>query len=1035
MGGKSEVLILCALAARRAKTQAWVLLAAFLSVLAASTALTTIAAFASATREEAVVRAVDEASPAQLRIEIDNGAGNIDPVAATTALTADVHNYLPQISAETDSVFYSQTASSGPGSTPSDKLAAGTQLTFWASDQLPDHAKIIEGHKPSAASATGGGQIQVDISQSTASRYHLAVGSSYEFTSVAGSGTFTVAGIYRPASDAYNTFAQSGLADSLALYVAPEAFNGGIIGLGTCKYLIVPDVSQLSGSNVSAVSSSLHALMNVLAADAKLGSATTAITGLPSLLAGVVQELAVARTAIAIPCVLLLAVAGGALAFTARLLAAGRRTGTVLMLARGATPRQLAGCGAIEAAVLCALAQVPAILLAGPLAGLVSAGGSVPVSAFAVWAAAAGSWLAATAILAIYAGMRPAGGERTRGAVVGLGAEAALVLLGALSLWELTAHGPAEAALGLVDPVVVFAPSIAVLACAVLSLRVIPWTGKAIELLARRARSWAAPYGAWSAARAGRAAGGPVVLLVMAIGTVILADSFLTAAARSAVDQADYSVGTDVRVTGVTEQPLSQADSVGNLTYLAGAAQISRLSGAIGADSSEGTTQILIADPAQLAAAGELRTDLGPGGISGITSPLLKAETSGQIATEPGLALPGRPKSVTVGLTLTGSAADTGGSLELTFQGAVGEAESIYLPVAAGSGQQQIGVELDKLVGDGADAAWPLRLTRLNLLLNRTIAGAAQPGLRLDSVQADGSPVALPADQHWAITAGADSGTTVVSAIASPDAAPTAIGAVATPGFLAASGKHIGDTAVIVVEGRTIPVRIYGEANAIPTIGPSGDGLLLDQADADASGPASSTVLVGDLEWWLKAEPGHIDALAAEAAKAQPGTTVIDRLAVRTDYADDPVRAGPAGALRIAAVAVALLALIGFATRLASEIRYRAREIAIARALGLDPGRVGLAFAVQQAFEAAVAVCAGCLIGGALAERIVPLTIVARDGSPAVPVPDTTSPWPAILGGAGIAVLCVLAAGCFVWYAASALSISSLLRTESEASR
>jgi hypothetical protein len=520
----------------------------------------------------------------------------------------------------------------------------------------------------------------------------------------------------------------------------------------------------------------------------------------------------------------------------------------------------------------------------------------------------------------------------------------------------------------------------------------------------------------------------------MAIGTVVLAGGYLSASQRSALDQADYSVGADVRVADVNDQTMDVAGAPGVLPYVTGAVEVSRVDASIGADGSEGQAQVLVADPARLAQAARLRTDLGPGGIGGLTAPLTSAAGSGQIAPEPGLTLPGKPRSIELELALTGTAA-AGGSLQLTFAADAGAAESLYLPVPAGP-TARIEVPLSRVIGSGASVAWPLRLVRLNLLIAQPTAAGSAPAMAINSVAADGVSATLPATEAWTMTTSQFQGTTVVSALAAPRTATQAIGAVATPGFLAAAGKQVGDTAVVLIRGVKVPVHIYGEAGAIPTIAPSENGLLLDQADADAYAQSTGGGLVGTLEWWLAARPDRIHAVAAEAATVPGlGGGVQDRLAVRADYAEDPVRSGPAGALRIAAVAVALLALIGFATRLAGEVRARAREIAIARALGLDPGRVAFAFGVQQSFEAVVAVLGGCLVGAVLADRVVPVTIVARDGSAAVPTPIAVTPWPEALGSAGLAALCVLAAACLIGIVAARLSISALLRTESEASR
>ena len=608
------------------------------------------------------------------------------------------------------------------------------------------------------------------------------------------------------------------------------------------------------------------------------------------------------------------------------------------MLARGARPRQLAACAPWRRSCCARWPRCRPCCWPARWRARCPPPARCRASARPCGAAAAAAWLAGTATLAGYAAQRPVDTERTRGnAVLGLGAEIALVVLGVLALWELASHGPAEAARGLVDPVVVLAPAVAVLACAVLSLRLIPLAGRAMQALAARARSWAAPYGAWSAARAGRASAGPVVLLVMAIGTVVLAgELFLRLAAfrlgpgrlQRRRGRADLRRGRPG--DGRRRRPgrAARGDRGGRSDQAERVHRRRRLRGRH-------------PDPGgrsgRLAQAGRLRADLGPGGIQGLTQPLMAAADSGQIAAEPGLALPGEPRTVELELALTG-AASSGGSLQLTFAAAAGEPVSLYVPVPAGA-TAQVQLPLSRVVGSGAEVAWPLRLTRLNLLIPQPGHGAASAaGLQIRGVTADGKGVTLPPSQSWNMTTSQEQGTAVLSAIATPRTSAESIGAVATSGFLAASGKQIGDTAVVLIGGASIPVHIYGEARAIPTVAPSADGLLLDRADVDAYALRTGSGVVGTLEWWLTAQPSRIDAVAAAAAELPGlGGTVQDRLAVRADYAADPVRSGPAGALRIAAVAVALLALIGFATRLANELRSRAREIAIARALGLDP--------------------------------------------------------------------------------------------------
>ena len=267
---------LLGMTARRARTQIWVLLAALLSVLAASTALTTIAAFASATREQTVLRTVEEAGPGRLQIEVSNAAGNLDPTEAQAALSRDVRTYLPELAAQSDAVFYSQESYSllGAAAPPdANRFAiqqASAQLTFWASEQAGAHTQLLQGRLPKASTDSS---VEVAVSQAAAAAHHLSVGSSFPFSSYGSAGVFTVVGIYRldGGTDRFAGLIQRKMGEGLPLLIDGQDFNGATIGLGSCAYLVLPDLNGLTGANLAAVSSSVSTLTSVLAADQKLG--------------------------------------------------------------------------------------------------------------------------------------------------------------------------------------------------------------------------------------------------------------------------------------------------------------------------------------------------------------------------------------------------------------------------------------------------------------------------------------------------------------------------------------------------------------------------------------------------------------------------------------------------------------------------------------------------------------------------------------------------------------------------------------------
>ncbi|MBM0234161.1 ABC transporter permease, partial [Micromonospora sp. STR1_7] len=97
------------------------------------------------------------------------------------------------------------------------------------------------------------------------------------------------------------------------------------------------------------------------------------------------------------------------------------------------------------------------------------------------------------------------------------------------------------------DPLLVAAPTLGVLAGAVLALRVLPPLTRFAERFVDQ-RPWTATmFGMWQAGR--RPHAGPVLLLALAVGGSTLAWSLISTGERSQVEQASHTVGADLRVT------------------------------------------------------------------------------------------------------------------------------------------------------------------------------------------------------------------------------------------------------------------------------------------------------------------------------------------------------------------------------------------------------------------------------------------------------------------------------------------------------
>lgn len=299
------------------------------------------------------------------------------------------------------------------------------------------------------------------------------------------------------------------------------------------------------------------------------GSFPTADTGLPAILADVQRSLLVTRTGVLLLVVQLAILAAYAIVLTAGLLAEHRRADTSLLRSRGASPLQVAGMALAEAVVLAAPAAVLAPFVAaaalrvfnvaGPLATAgVEIVPQLSTIAFVVASAAA---LGAALLLVVPAllaarsfvdeeGRRSRFETRTIGQRLGL--DLALLAVTLIGFWQLRLYGApltesVQGSLGL-DPLLVAAPAIGLLAGGVLALRVVPLLATTAEALTRRGRRLIGALGAQQVARRPLRYTRAALLLMLAVSMGIFAVSYADTWQASQQDQATHQVGADVRL-------------------------------------------------------------------------------------------------------------------------------------------------------------------------------------------------------------------------------------------------------------------------------------------------------------------------------------------------------------------------------------------------------------------------------------------------------------------------------------------------------
>ncbi|CAM5719397.1 hypothetical protein SFUMM280S_04105 [Streptomyces fumanus] len=349
------------------------------------------------------------------------------------------------------------------------------------------------------------------------------------------------------------------------LLAASGTLTGGRVSAGPSGWLAAADFSTLTADRTGALREAAREGTRWLRGRPVLSGTTAARTSLPEVLDRLDRSLVVARSTLLVIALQLALLAVCALLLVARLLSAERAGELRLLRARGASRARLAGLSALEALLLAAPAALAAPLLAGPLTRLLAGQGPLariglrPQVPFAGdgtvrWVALAVALGCALAVTLPAPASSPAAGGRARPlpAPVRAGADLALLAVAGVAYWQLSGQRSgavtADTSGGLgVDPLLVAAPALALLAGTVLTLRLLPPVARLAERRAAGGRGLTAALAGWQLSRRPARGTGPVLLLVLAVALGTLAVGQGASWDRSQDDQADFRAGAPVR--------------------------------------------------------------------------------------------------------------------------------------------------------------------------------------------------------------------------------------------------------------------------------------------------------------------------------------------------------------------------------------------------------------------------------------------------------------------------------------------------------
>ncbi|HET6212765.1 MAG TPA: FtsX-like permease family protein, partial [Micromonosporaceae bacterium] len=574
---------------RRAAMARTLLIAAALTATLTTALLTAFLQYARLLPDEGT-RAALMKMPAQQRSLLISGAGgtNAADLVAREEYIQDrfAHGLggMP-VSAIGGGYAIGQQLPDGLGATIS--RAGGTYAVVAFLDRLPEHATLVSGDWPKPVARTE--PAQVALAERTASVLRVGVGDRIPVNDrrTGWPAPLTVVGVFRPidpdgpywqlAADPVNNGGYG------PLVVDREEFRARYAALSTLEWVVAPTPAALTSADLPAVAGALDELRYAGLPGPDKAWFPSLRTGLDDLAGRLTTTRLVSRSGLLLPALLIIVIAGYALFLVARLLADQRRGELSLLRARGAAGTQLARLALGEAL----LVVTPAALLGAPLGGALLRLGDVWSTGHGLrLAAVAGNgaigWMIALAAAAGCAAALVLPAARRGGSWVAeqqrrprpsrwttvqrAGVDAALVAVAVLAWLQLRQYaGPLTRVGGSldIDPLLVAAPVVGVLAATAVSLRLLPAATRVGVGAAQRRDSHATLLGMWHADR--RPHAGPVLLLVLAVAASALASCVAASWQRSQRDQAAHAVGTDLRLTraGGEQLQLSTGDLAG----------------------------------------------------------------------------------------------------------------------------------------------------------------------------------------------------------------------------------------------------------------------------------------------------------------------------------------------------------------------------------------------------------------------------------------------------------------------------------------
>jgi hypothetical protein len=1051
--------------------------AAWLLLLCATTLLTAGSLYGDAVALGGLRATMADAPPADRAVVV---GATVRPADAP-ALDAPVRRELDRVLGFTGGEIARVMSSTSYADAAIDS-AGVTELTKFASyEGLERHATLVEGSWP----VSGATPQEAGLSAGAAELLGLRAGDRITLVSRLSQALRTevqITAIWSPiASDPYWLDAELELAGSVVrgsfTTVAPFVIPADDLlarDFGDrldMEWRALPDPDGFRIDDIARIRATADDLASALRATLPGGVQARVATDLPAILSSVDRSALVSRTGVLLLVIQFAVLAAYAIVLVAGMLSDRRRAETALLRSRGASSGHLAAMAFVEALLLTGLAAIMAPFVAlvavrwlGSTGPLASAGvtDSIGVSreALVVDGITAAACVVALVLPMLGGGPNLAGVRaaiaRQSGRTLAqrLGLDLALVAVAVIALWQLRLYGApltrnARGVLG-VDPLLVAAPGIGLLAGAIIATRLIPRIAEIGQRLLERGRGLVAPMGGRGMARRPLRYTRSALLLMLAAALGTFATAHVATWTQSQADQAGYQAGAPVRVVVSDRAPAAgvMGSSYAAIPGVSGLMPVDRQTldagrqvrgGEILALDATNATELVIPTPNDDGAA-----------LAGLFA-LLAAERPVAV----GAAVPDGTLSLRIIVDTDFEAAffDPEQEPPPDISGFGGVRASIVLEDGLGRLTRLSSGDAALLVGDGQVLTFdlqsgtageprgllaPVRVRAIELVPGAPPGTGAVGTLTLTGLEASASPATdaagdwapvdlaagdegwswrylgnnpqpisySPTGGAWNITFGTEPGmlepvfsggfTAPTVRLTSEPLALGTVAGIASRGLLEATGAAVGEDVVATLSGTRVSIHVVGVLDTFPTLDPSEPFVVIDGPTLAIARFAANGSLRDPDEWWLAADD-PATAAAAIAVGPDPDATVLTAAGLKTALSTDPVPLGVIGVLGLGSIAAMIFAAIGFIVSATVSTRERLGEFALLRALGLSGRQLSVWLSLENAFLLTIGLAAGVGLGLVLAWLVLPFSTLTSSGAVAVPSPTVIIPLATLL--------------------------------------